>query len=692
MNPHTGKPASTTDPSTWGTRREVLGRINAYDGLDGVGFVFRQEDNIFGIDLDGVATWSDEGGCKVIEVPDWVDEILDLNETVIELSSSGTGLHIYALGSHETVTVANPETPGGTKRQAIEIYSSGRYFRNTFVPPRKGMTDVFGPAPRTMEIIHRQLAKWRGPEPVRRPRGDREYKPVTRAQVESALRYLDPDMPYPEWRDIGFAIHENFGGDDDGFDAFERWSSAGRSFEPGACERIWGSAAKKRNHSSPVTIGTLLGRAKDAGWTWHEGQEEQERATVDAVRAALAEIQASATKDVSTEVPELAVAPLDEEPYSWRDPRTLPLTPWLYGDKLLRGKASLLLAPGGVGKTFFTVASGLALASGHNLLHDHVFDRPQRVRFWSLEEDRGTLDRRLHAAALHYGLHGDDAVAGNLFVTTGQRTNIRIVRQGKHGEVEVDAPATDALIASLKRQRIDVLIVDPFVKSHAVGENDNGAIDVVVTEWNRIADEANCAVWLVHHTSKLRGDEANVESARGAKALADGVRAAHALNPMSERTATDYGLANHFGYLRCDNVKANYGRRTQAAEWYAFGEVDLGNGDLPVGVLTPFKVEGPPDLGAVDLDMGAVWADVERTGHRAENAQARDWIGHVLAQHLGADITTPVGKRAVREKLSAMIAARHVVVVDEQKNGRARKVCQRPHQNDNTNDVEAATA
>lgn len=44
--------------------------------------------------------------------------------------------------------------------------------------------------------------------------------------------------------------------------------------------------------------------------------------------------------------------------------------------------------------------------------------------------------------------------------------------------------------------------VDPFVKSHKVIENDNGAIDDVVTEWAHIADECNCSIELVHHVRK----------------------------------------------------------------------------------------------------------------------------------------------------------------------------------------------
>ena len=37
----------------------------------------------------------------------------------------------------------------------------------------------------------------------------------------------------------------------------------------------------------------------------------------------------------------------------------------------------------------------------------------------------------------------------------------------------------------------DVLIIDPFVSSHEVPENDNGAMDRIVKEWGRVAQRGN---------------------------------------------------------------------------------------------------------------------------------------------------------------------------------------------------------
>ena len=58
----------------------------------------------------------------------------------------------------------------------------------------------------------------------------------------------------------------------------------------------------------------------------------------------------------------------------------------------------------------------------------------------------------------------------------------------KSGEVTLLEPVYDEILAQLKVRNIDVLIVDPFVSSHAVTENDNMAIDAVVKAWARVAE------------------------------------------------------------------------------------------------------------------------------------------------------------------------------------------------------------
>lgn len=111
----TGKPASSTDASTWSSF--AVARDSQYGS--GLGFVLG--DGVGCIDLDHCIN----GGV----LADWAADVVAKNpDTYIEVSMSGTGLHIFGLLA---------EGPGRKVRDGrnIEIYSQGRYIAftgNTF--------------------------------------------------------------------------------------------------------------------------------------------------------------------------------------------------------------------------------------------------------------------------------------------------------------------------------------------------------------------------------------------------------------------------------------------------------------------------------------------------------------------------------------------------------------------------------
>ena len=49
------------------------------------------------------------------------------------------------------------------------------------------------------------------------------------------------------------------------------------------------------------------------------------------------------------------------------DPKTIPPRQWLYGTQLIRGFVSVLVAPGGTGKSAYAMAMVLALVAGRPL-------------------------------------------------------------------------------------------------------------------------------------------------------------------------------------------------------------------------------------------------------------------------------------------------------------------------------------
>ena len=124
-------------------------------------------------------------------------------------------------------------------------------------------------------------------------------------------------------------------------------------------------------------------------------------------------------------------------------------------------------------------------------------------------------------------------IEGRLFVDTGRKMKIVIAEQTKTG-ARIARPIVDAVIATIKTNAIGLMIVDPFVASHRVVENDNPAIELVAGAWAEIADLTGCAIELVHHARKTGGAEVTVDDGRGGSALLAKVRSARTLNGMSE--------------------------------------------------------------------------------------------------------------------------------------------------------------
>jgi hypothetical protein len=118
-----GLKASSSDPNTWTDyQTAVTGAVTNHE--QGVGFMFA--DGFAGIDLDGCRNPSTG------EITAWADDIIQSLDAYVEVSPSGTGLHIFVVGKvpgADKKFNLNPTI--GYGKAAIEIYDSARYFTVT---------------------------------------------------------------------------------------------------------------------------------------------------------------------------------------------------------------------------------------------------------------------------------------------------------------------------------------------------------------------------------------------------------------------------------------------------------------------------------------------------------------------------------------------------------------------------------
>ena len=320
-------------------------------------------------------------------------------------------------------------------------------------------------------------------------------------------------------------------------------------------------------------------------------------------------------------------------PFLWRDPADIEPRRWLYGTHLIRKFLSLDIAPGGLGKSSLKVVEALALCSGRPLLGKPVHDGPFNVWLYNLEDPDEETERRLHAALQWFDLTPSD-LGGQLYVNSG-RSQPLVIAEETHDGARILMPVAEALIAEIKAREIDVLIIDPFVSSHRVSENDNRSIDMVAKEWSRIADVCNCSINLVHHVRKTNGLEVTAESSRGAVSLIGAARSVIVYNRMTKEEGERAGIApeQRGFHFRTQNDKANLAP-PEAADWHRMNNVDLPNGDK-VGVACPWRW---PD----SFDGVAVWhlkrvQQIVGEGKYRRDTQAKTWVGNVIAEVLDLD-------------------------------------------------------
>ncbi len=122
-NPKTGGNASTALSGTWGSFVQAGTYYAEHtDVIDGIGYVFTVSNDVIGIDFDHCV----EDGQIISEE---IQVLVDRCRSYVELSPSGTGIHMYVRGKWKE--------PGGRKNNklgggmAVEVYPAARFFTVT---------------------------------------------------------------------------------------------------------------------------------------------------------------------------------------------------------------------------------------------------------------------------------------------------------------------------------------------------------------------------------------------------------------------------------------------------------------------------------------------------------------------------------------------------------------------------------
>jgi hypothetical protein len=329
----------------------------------------------------------------------------------------------------------------------------------------------------------------------------------------------------------------------------------------------------------------------------------------------------------------------------------------------VRKYLSATIAPGGVGKSALALTEAVAMASGKPILG--LKPRPLTVWYWNGEDPLDETQRRIAAACIHHRVAPAD-IEGRLFIDSGRETEICMAKGSPRGFVPNEEVKRD-LIEAIRENGIDVVIIDPFVSSHEVAENDNGQIAAVCKRWAQIADETGCAVEFVHHARKLAvggSGDVTADDARGASALLAAVRSARTLNTMTKDDAEKAKVEQPRSHVRMDDVKANLAPPAEGAKWFKLVSVGLGNGTAfdpeasdpqdEVGVVTVWKWPDPNEDVTLD-DARAALVRIAQGEWRLDQ-QAKNWAGNAIAEALGLDVEEPSVRSAMKQLIRKWVA------------------------------------
>ena len=278
----------------------------------------------------------------------------------------------------------------------------------------------------------------------------------------------------------------------------------------------------------------------------------------------------------------------------WRDGASAAMIPrrrWIIGSFALRGQLTVLVSPPGAGKSTLTIAMAVAAATGRDEIIGERVHEQVKAWVWNNEDDEHELDRRLNAAMLHWNVTPED-LRGRLGLNSGSERPLVVAKAMKDGSV-VRLPDVEAIVEVIKAEGIGLLIVDPFVETHEVDENNNAQIKAVAALWREVARRGGCAVVLVHHTGKPPAASpdawtGSLSASRGASSLSGVARVVRTLFGMSERDAEKLGIdaARRHQLVRMDDAKANLSLASHQARWFERKSITIANGE-EVGVLVP---------------------------------------------------------------------------------------------------------
>jgi len=211
-------------------------------------------------------------------------------------------------------------------------------------------------------------------------------------------------------------------------------------------------------------------------------------------------------------------------------------TPKVIVETILHADVSVVVAPGGVGKTTLMLWECVHIILGRPL-YGYAVVTPGPVLIISAEDSREQIIARTRAICMGLGLNADEVtkIRQHLFIEYVGGSSFRLCKIGS--DVVETSDNVGMIVDHYAGKNLSMLVIDPAV-SFGVGESRvNDAEQGLIVAARRLRDALGCCVRLIHHTGKTT-DRDDQYAGRGGSTMPDGARMVTVLQPLD---ANDFG-------------------------------------------------------------------------------------------------------------------------------------------------------
>jgi hypothetical protein len=544
------------------------------------------------------------------------------NQALTEISVSGKGRHIFLIVNQAENILPKYKLAAG---QEVEVFGLDNSAGKSVLLSGSQLTGDLIEVP----DLHALLSEWGiieqhqlnqpKPAPTTAPI---DFSPLFRPQDEfaraaNALQFITPDIEYPQWIELGQALHTAFG--QQGKDLWQTWSSQGSKYQGDKdIDTHW----KSFHQGKGVTLGTLFHTAKQGGWEQPTKSSERK----------------SAVEDFQNLLNPVSVTPSSQdepvpEPQGWPELQ-LDISRLKPIDYLIQGfwahSFFVLAGQPGVGKTTAVISACMVMAGFQ--IGDTTLTSKTRRKTIFVTEDSDQITRTLFAYAKHFQINPSDLL---------------------HWFVVIDAKRSDVkdlltLAHNVIRHTVDNirphLVLDTANSTMAIdNENDNSEVGSYLAALKQtIFVQMHTPISILTHTNKTISRQDSDAMARGASAFT--------------------GDATLTGILFMDEDDTRYLKLTKTRYEPDFREIRFDSQVFPETVLDQY---GEPQTMLCRIAIPHTSTEVDRKQSHAKNQEdkrqqqitdaadaACNFIQTLINQHRNVIMRKGPGRPNVPKELS----------------------------------------